>query len=195
MARGGADYLDDVSKDSGGNKKKLSNLQVDQDGMDESPVEGGEGFVGGAPNASSVGFAYITGKKGSTESRPIWGEQTDYTHSKTNSGSEDTTVTPAGSDSTDEKAPYKKVQTDEGLPQTFRTAEGAGDAGASGSDEPDQDGSFGRLGGMGSSSYSEDRNAQSVPSGATSGDTEIEMPMTDFTSREGGGAPLFKHSK
>jgi len=172
---GGFDYLDEGASQGGINKKKLSNLQTDQTGMDESPAEGGEGYVGGNSNASSVGFDYVTGKKGSVTNKPIWSQQSSVMGITDNAGSEDGDAKGINGlqDSTDENASYKRVQTDEGLPQTYRNSAGAGDAGVVDSDEPDSRG------------VNEVRpDTQKI--GA-------EMPQTKFTSNDGGGAPLFKH--
>lgn len=163
------------------NKDKLNNLQTKQAPHDLSPADGGEGFVG-SNTGKPVGFDYVDGKKGSVTSRPIWSEQS--------SGADQDTGAPAvsfgGQDSTDEKAPYKKVQTDEGLPQTFRSSAGAGDAGPAGSDSGETM--------TGQSDLHGQPDTQSVPS-ADDGEHELDMPQTQFTSNDGGGAPLFKRSR
>lgn len=187
---GGFDYLDSVSKDEGSKPQPTSNLQTKQSGMDPSPAEGGEGFVGGNPNASTVGFDYVTGKKGYSEDRSVSsvGESSFKYGEKDNTGTSDAQIEPSGSDSTDEKASYKHTQYDEGLPQTWRTSFGAGDAGPSGSDEPDKAGLFAGVGDGGGKP-----DTQSVPS-ASSGDHELNgMPQTEVTGLGGGGAPHFKH--
>ena len=172
---GGFDYLDEGKSQGGINKKKLSNLQTDQTGLEESPAEGGEGYVGGNPNASTMGFDYVTGKKGYSTDKPIWSQQSSMMGVTDNTGSQDGDESFGGQDSTDEKASYKKVQMDEGLPQTYRRSAGAGDAGPSGSDEPDGEG-------LGVNQVNPD--TQTIGS---------EMPQTEFTHESGGGAPLFKH--
>lgn len=151
-----------------------ANLQAKQEGIDDSPADGGEGYTGGNTNAGPVGFDYVTGKKGTVKSQPIWSQQTDGTE-----GSFAPEVTPAGSDSTDENASYKDVQTEEGLPQTWRTSSGAGDAGPA-----DQV----------SVSTETSSDAQDVPSGSE-GVSELAMPQTEFTHQEGSGAPKFKRSR
>jgi hypothetical protein len=190
--KGGFDYLDNVSGDAGSRPTQNSNLQTKQDGLEPSPADGGEGYIGGNSNAGPVGFDFVTGKKGSSTSKPVWSQQTPMEHeSETDDGAPP--LAASASDSTDENADYKDVQTDEGLPQTYRTSKGAGDAGPSGSDEPDSDATYGRLGGKGGSSYDTDINAQ-APGSSDDGDHSMnDMPTTEFTGREGGGAPLWKH--
>ena len=185
------DYYKELAARPQPNKDKLSNLQTKQDPQDMSPADGGEGYVGSNTGAAT-GFDYVEGKKGSVESRPIWSEQSSTMNVTDNSGSQDGNEQMAGSDSTDEFASYKRVQSDEGLPQTYRNSEGASDAGPTGSDEPDKNGTFGRLGGKGSSSYKTDLNVKSIP-GSEAGDHDMDMPTTEFTHKTGGGAPLFKH--
>jgi hypothetical protein len=156
-------------EDEGSPSNRMSNAQVNQQGMDESPAEGGEGYVG-SDTGPSLGLNIIQGKKGSVTSRPIWSTQS--SGADQDMGAPETSF--GGQDSTDEKASYKKIQTDEGLPQTYRNSAGAGDASPSEADEPDTNGL---------KPQNVDYNTQKIGS---------EMPQTGFTKDEGGGAPLFK---
>lgn len=195
MGIGGFDYLDDVSKKTPINKGRQNNLQVEQEGYPSSPAEGSGGFVGGNSNAGSVGFDYVTGKSGSVTNKPLWSTQSSIMGINDNAGSGDADEKgiQGMQDSTDQYAPYKRVQMDEGLPQTFRKSTGAGDASPAGADEPDQgNGAFGRLASK-SGNYKTDLNLQGVPS-SDAGDHELsDMPQTEYTQKYGGGAPLFKH--
>lgn len=141
----------------------------------DSPAEGGDGYVG-SNTGPKMGIEVVSGKKGSVTDKPVWSTQSSMMGVQDNSGSEDGDESNAGSDSTDEKASYKKVQTDEGLPQTWRTSSGAGDAGPA--DQVDVPSTQGNP------------DTQGLGEGEAS-----EMPQTEFTENEGGGAPLFKHAK
>lgn len=171
--------------------RQMGNLQVIQEGMDASPAEGGEGYIGGNSNAGGIGLEIVQGKKGSVEDRKLWSTQS--------SGDEDSgaeNISPSGSDPTDEMASYKHIQTDEGLPQTYRDSRGAGDAGPTGSDEPDQTGGvFGRKDGKGDTSYKTDQNIQDHPAPESGDESFSDMPQTEFTDVSEGGAPSFKHSR
>ena len=179
---GGFDYLDSVSKDSGRKPETASNAQVEQLGLDRSPAEGGQGYVGGNTNASTLGLDYVTGKKGTVTDKSIWGAgETSFKYdAKDNSGTGDSQIKPAATESTEESDPAKFPQKDQGLPQTYRSSYGAGDAGPEGSDEPDKEGLFDGVGDGGAKI-----DTQHIGS---------EMPQTGFTSVEGGGAPKFKHA-
>lgn len=185
MAKDNQTYREDEGTPGG-----WANGQSKMPSNDLSPADGGDGFIG-SNTGERLGLSMIEGKKGSVTSRPIWGEQSSFTGVKENTGSGD--VSFGGQDSTDEFAPYKKIQTDEGLPQTFRDSKGAGDAGASGSDEPDQTGGvFQGQGGSGPRSYNTQDNEPSHPP-MTEGPHEMsDMPQTDFTHTDGGGAPHWK---
>ncbi len=152
----------------------LSNGQSRQPAQNLPPSEGGDGGYVGSNTGPVLGMKMISGKKGYSEDHPIWSEQSSMMGVKDNTGSADGDAKgiQGEQDSTDEFATYKKPQTDEGLLQTFRNSEGAGDAGPSGSDEPE---------GRGMGEVNED--TQKIGS---------EMPQTEFTSNEGGGAPLWK---
>lgn len=190
---GGFDYLDSVSKDSGSKPSLNSQMHVEQKGNVDMPADGGEGYVGGNSNASAFGMKYVTGKSGYSEDRPIIENTSFAPGDKDNTGTGDSQISAAGSDSTDEKASYKKVQMDEGLPQTYRNSAGAGDAGPAGSDEPDMDRVFGSdKRSPNDGNYATDLNTQSVPS-SDAGDHDMDMPQTEFTSKGGSGAPYFKH--
>jgi hypothetical protein len=166
----------------------LSNGQSRQPAQDLPPSEGDGGYVG-SNTGSALGLTMVEGKKGSVTSKAIW--STSFTEPD-NSGSEGNGFSSAGQDSTDEKASYKDVQTDEGLPQTYRDSKGAGDAGVSGSDEPDQSGGvFQGMGGKGPRSYNTQDNEPPHPP-ETEGSHEMDMPQTDFTHSDGGGAPRWK---
>jgi len=145
---------------------RYGNNQVKQPGVELSPADGGSETPG-------VGLKVVSGKKGYVTDKPIWSQET----GGDDGGDAIPPMEPAGSDSTDEKALYKKVDNSEGLPQTFRTAKGAGDAGPS--DQVSVD--------------TETRDdTQSVADG-TDGEHEVDMPQTSFTHEDGGGAPAFKH--
>lgn len=178
------------------NYSKNPNLQAKQAPLELAPVDGGEGFVG-SNTGPAVGFSYITGKKGFSEDVPVWEEVStfkdypDMTGSTTPNGRD---IKPAGEDSRDEFASWKHVQTDEGLPQTYWKAGGAGDGTPPDSDDPDTNGTFGRLGGKGAASYRTDLNVQDIPSDE-SGNTDTDsLPQTVFTDMGGSGAPKFKFS-
>lgn len=168
----------------------LSNGQSKLPAMDLPPVEGNGGFLG-SNTGPSLGLTMVEGKRGSVSASSVWDKQTDFTRENSNTGSGD--VGFGGQDSTDEKAPYKHVQTDEGLPQTFRDSKGAGDAGPIGSDEPDHScGTFQGQGGKGPRSYNTQDNEPPHPP-MTEGPHEMsDMPQTDFTHTDGGGAPKWK---
>lgn len=167
----------------------LSNGQSRMPAMDLPPSEGGsDGFVG-SNTGPAMGLKMVTGKSGSVTSKPIWGE--------TSSGDEQGQSAPplsfGGQDSTDEDAPYKKIQNDEGLPQTYRDSKGAGDAGVMGSDEPDQaGGTFQGQGGKGPRSYNTQDNEPPHPPMTEGEHSMSDMPQTDFTHSDGGGAPRWK---
>lgn len=166
-------------EDEGTPSDQWTNMQAKQPSTELDPADGGGGFVGS--NVGSMpGMKMVEGKKGSVTPRDIWSAQTDFTKVNANTGSGD--VNFGGQDSTDESAPYKKVQTDEGLPQTFRTSAGAGDAGPSGSDEPDA---------RGVNEINPD--TQNHPSPNDGEESFSDMPQTEFTHNDGGGAPRFKH--
>lgn len=162
---------------------RYPNGQVRQGSVELSPADGEEGFVG-SDTGPSLGMNVVSGKKGYTKDMSIWDTQSSRMGTLDNAGSEDGDEKGIEGlqDSTDEDAPYKKVQTDEGMFQTFRTSEGAGDAGTADSDEPDGRG-VGQV----------NPNTQSVPS-SDAGDHEMsDMPQTEFTHLHAGGAPMFKH--
>lgn len=170
-------------EDEGSASDSWGNGQVKQNGGDLSPVDGSDGFIG-ANTGAAMGMKMITGKNGSVTSRPIWSERS----SGADQGQAAEPISFGGQDSTDEMAPYKKVQTDEGLPQTYRTSKGAGDAGTSDSDEPD---SAGGVFGKGETNQG-NPDTQNHPS-PTDGDAKFsDMPQTEFTHNDGGGAPYFK---
>lgn len=187
MAKDNQTYREDE-----GTPGSLSNGQSRMPAMDLPPSEGGsDGFVG-SNTGPALGLNMITGKNGSVKSMSVWDRQTDFTGANSNTGSGD--VSFGGQDSTDEFAPYKKVQTDEGLPQTFRDSEGAGDAGPDNSDEPDQSGGvFQGQGGKGPRSYNTQDNEPEHPSMTEGQHSMSDMPQTDFTHTDGGGAPRWKH--
>ena len=164
-------------EDEGSPSDQYTNGQTKQPSTDLSPADGGNGFVG-SNTGSQVGMKMVEGQKGYTTDRPIWNTQSSFMGVKDNTGSQDGDESFGGQDPTDEYASYKKIQTDEGLPQTYRTAKGAGDAGMTGSDEPDKNGTFGKM----------------ADGGAILQNQKIgsEMPKTEFTDSEGGGAPLWK---
>lgn len=190
------DYYRSLSQRRPPNYSKTANLQTKQAPLDLAPVDGGDGFIG-SDTGPTVNFNYITGKKGYSEDLPIWKEvssHTDYGDESGSSDMDDASAVTHGEDSRDEFADWKRVKSDEGLPQTHVDSFGAGDGGPSGSDEPDVKGSFGRMGGKGSNSYNTDLNVQDVPS-ADSGDKDSsELPQTLFTHASGEGAPMFKFS-
>lgn len=170
-------------EDEGTPSDQWSNMQIKQPPHDLSPADGGNGFVGSNTGAG-IGLQMVEGKKGSVTSKPIWSQQTDYV----NNGAGSPDDRPSGQDPTDEFAPYKKIQTDEGLPQTFRTSKGAGDAGPSGSDEPDRAGGvFGKGG-----SNQGHPDTQDHPSPEEGEASFSDMPQTEFTHNDGGGAPRWK---
>ncbi len=178
------------------NYSKNMNLQTKQAPLDLAPVDGGEGFIG-SNTGPNVGFNYITGKKGFSEDVPVWEEVStfeDYPDQTGSTTSDSRDIKPAGEDSRDEFADWKHVQGDEGLPQTFWKAGGAGDGTPANSDEPDQNGTFGRLGGMGKESYMTDLNTQKIPSDESGDYDTNDLPTTEITGKDGGGAPLFKFS-
>lgn len=177
-------------EDEGTPNNQWDNMQTKQPSTDLSPADGGDGFVG-SNTGPSLGLNMVTGKNGSVKSMSVWDRQTDYTRENTNEGSGD--VKFGGQDSTDEFASYKKIQNDEGLPQTYRDSKGAGDAGVTGSDEPDQSGGvFQGQGGKGPRSYNTQDNEPPHPPMTEGPHSMSEMPQTDFTSSDGGGAPLWK---
>jgi len=188
------DYYRSLSARRPPNYSKMPNLQANQAPLDQTPSEGGDGFVG-SDTGPAVKFSYISGKKGYSEDVPIWSEKSSGGSQKTGADTGAPGLDrPQGQDSRDEYAPWKYVQHDEGLPQTHRNSFGAGDAGPASSDEPDESGVFGRQGGKGDTSYRTDQNVQDIP-GAESGDTDTDgLPQTIITSVDGGGAPIFKFS-
>lgn len=208
MARGGFDYLDDVSKDPGGNKKKLGNLQTDQISMEESPAEGGGGYVGGNPNASAVGFDMVTGKKGYSESRPIWGERTGA-DDQYGASDPDPSEKTAGVDSTEEGADWAHVDTADGLPRTHMSNEGASSADSS-TDSPEDEpkSNFGSgekdPGGFeyleaaaktGKPVNVEQEAVEPHPTPEEGDESFSDMPQTENTGMFGDGAPVFKRGK
>lgn len=175
-------------EDEGTPSDQWSNMQIKQPPHDLSPADGGNGFVGSNTGAG-IGLQMVEGKKGSVTSKAIW--KTPFTDVNTNDGSGD--VKFGGQDSTDEYASYKKPQSDEGLLQTYRDSKGAGDAGPTGSDEPDQSGGvFQGQGGKGPRSYNTQDNVPSHPSPEEGEESFSDMPQTDFTHSDGGGAPRWK---
>jgi hypothetical protein len=158
-------------------KDRLKNGQVNQDTQDLSPVDGADGFIG-AETGTQPGLKVVSGKQGYSTDRPIWNQQSSFTNTQDNTGSTGNALSNGGQDSTDEYASYKKIQTDEGLPQTWRTSDGAGDAGPTDSDEPES---------HGANPNAARENTQNVSEGGMS-----DMPQTEFTRVEGGGAPLYK---
>jgi len=174
-------------EDEGSGTETNSAGNARQPSQVDAPAEGGEGYVG-SNTGPKLGMNVVSGKKGSVTSKPVWSMTSSFKgDEKDNSGSEDIQIHPAGTDSTDEYATYKKPQNDEGLVQTYRDSKGAGDAGPGGSDEPDKTG-----GEFPGGSNQGNPDTQSVPS-SSSGDHDMsEMPQTEFTHNHGGGAPLFK---
>jgi hypothetical protein len=138
------------------------------------PQEGADGFVG-SNTGPTLGIKVIQGKNPTIESRSVDSIQR-------SSGENQDTAAPSplrfeGQDSTDEKASYKDIQMERGLPRTFRNANGAGDAGPTDSDEADN--------------YTGSPDLQKP-------DTQkigSEMPQTKYTDEDGGGAPKFKVSR
>jgi len=200
---GGFDYLDSVSKDAGDKPRQQGNLQTVQKGMDASPAEGGEGYVGGNTNASSIpAMEFVTGKKGSVESRPVWsaGETSFKYDEKDNSGTGDETLVPNPLDgSTDEGNSRFHVQDAHGLPRTWRTSSGAGDAGpypgaanephsnldASGSEDTGEGFEFlEKASKSGKPVNPKQQQKQPVPE-ATEGDHDMDLPQTEFTHFKG----------
>ena len=168
------DYYKELAARPKPNYDRLPNLQTKQSVQNLPPAEGSEGYIG-AETGPAIGLDVVEGKKGYSEDRPIWneistGDNADMAAPATKFG---------GQDSTDEFADYKRPQTDEGLPQTYRDSVGAGDAGPAMSDEM-------------SEPTGPRPETQSVPS-SDAGDHEIDMPQTEHTHAYGGGAPLFKH--
>jgi hypothetical protein len=189
-------YYRELSKRRPPNYSKNPNLQTKQAPLELAPVDGAEGYVG-SNTGPAVDFNYITGKKGYSEDVPVWGEESTQTRYKDESGSSDEdseTAIKHEEDSRDEFAPWKHVQTDEGLPQTFWKAGGAGDGTPANSDNPDSNGTFGRMGGKGPVSYKTDLNVQDIPSDDSGDYDSSALPQTLFTEVEGGGAPMFKFS-
>lgn len=163
-----------------GSPTGYGNGQSRQPSTELSPADGGEGFVG-SNTGDRLGLQMIEGKKGSVTSKAIWSSSGDEAQAAPS-------VQFGGQDSTDEFASYKKVQTDEGLPQTYRDSKGAGDAGVAGSDEPDQTG--GAFGKEGSNQGRPD--VQNHPSPSDGDASFSDMPQTEFTHSDGGGAPRWK---
>lgn len=168
-----------------GSVKGYGNGQTRQPSTDLSPADGGDGFIG-SNTGERLGLQMVEGKRGTVTSKAIW----------SSSGDEAQAAPPVsfgGQDSTDENASYKKIQTDEGLPQTFRTSFGAGDAGQVGSDEPDQgSGTLQGIGGKGPASYQTQINDQKVTDDSAGPHSMSDMPQTEFTHSDGGGAPRWK---
>jgi hypothetical protein len=159
------------------------------------PSEGGDGFIG-SNTGPAVNFSYITGKKGFTEDKGIWdiessfkNEYPDNTgstmHSDPNQG--DPGIVNAGEDSRDEFAPWKYTQGDEGQPQTYYTNTPNGGTPPM-NDEP-EDGIFPN----GEKSNQGHPDTQGYPGSMESGNRDFtELPTTEFTHNDGGGAPTFK---
>jgi hypothetical protein len=170
---------------------RYNNGQIKQAaGQELSPVDGADGYVG-SNTGPALGLKIVSGKKGYSTDRPIWSEQSSTMGLKDNAGSEDGDEAGIQGKTwdTSEKASYKKIQTDEGFPQTWPTAKGAGDAGTTESDEPDKEGVFGSVGDGGG-----EPDTQSVPGSGAGEHTMSDMPQTEFTHLHGGGAPRFKFS-
>lgn len=171
-------------EDEGRPTDQYSNGQVKQPSSDMSPAEGGDGYVG-SNTGPDLGLNMVTGKKGYSQNMPIWEQKSSFTDYQDNTGSTGNAFDFPGQDPTDEKASYKKIQTDEGLPQTFRDSAGSGDASPAGADEPDA------RGVKPSTVY---EHTQSVPS-ADAGDHQLsDFPQTEYTNIGNGGAPAFKFS-
>lgn len=212
MTSGGFDYLDEVSKDAGSKPSQTANLATKQKGFEPAPVDGGEGFIGGNDNASSVGMNFVTGKKGSVESRPIWSEQTgdnDETFSQQKAGDSEPMPTRenTGTDSTEEGADWAHTEESQDLPKTFWGNKGAGTGDSStdspesnpksylGSQEKDKEG-FAYLEEAAKSGKPVNVEEESIEPHPTpeSGDESFsDMPQTENTSMFGDGAPRFKH--
>jgi hypothetical protein len=174
------DYYRSLAARPAPNRSKNSNLQTDQAPHDLSPADGGDGFIG-SETGPEVGFDYVTGKKGYTQDKPIWDKQSSFTDYPDNAGSDLAKDVSHEEDSRDEKAPWKKVDTSEGLPQTGRTNQSHEGVPLENLSARDDGGG--------------NPDTQSVPSAESPGDKEFsDMPQTDFTSQDGGGAPQFKHS-
>lgn len=182
------DYYAALGRRPDPNYDRNSNLQIKQAPHDLSPADGGEGFVG-SNTGPDVGLTVIQGKKGYSQNLPVWEQKSTFTDYQDNTGSTGNTFGNPGEDSRDEFATWKRPQTDEGLPQTYRSADGAGDAGPSGSDEPDKEGLFGSKKDGGGNP-----DTQSIPSSDSGGHELGAMPQTNFTDNDGGGAPKFKFS-
>lgn len=176
------DYYKELAARPAPNHDKLTNLQTNQSPLEEAPVDGGDGFIG-SNTGPTMGFKYVEGKNGSVKSMPVWGRQS--TGEDQDMGAPEMSF--GGQDSTDEKAPYKHIQTDEGLPQTFRKANGAGDATPGHYSEGED--------AMGQSENRGEPDTQSVPSSSSGDHTMSDMPQTEATHNFGYGAPLFKHGK
>jgi hypothetical protein len=171
-------YYRELSKRRPPNYDKTMNLQTKQAPLDLAPVDGGEGFIG-SNTGPAVGFNYITGKKGFSEDMPVFDEVTSFKGYPDSTGS----TTPNAKDiepgteySRDEFADWKHVEGKSGFPQTQFTHVDEGGAsmnndGVNGGGNP---------------------NTQPIPS-ADSGDSDMsDLPVTEFTTNDGGGAPLFK---
>lgn len=188
------DYYKDLAARPKPNYDRNPNFQIKQDPLELSPADGSDGFVGSNTGEVS-GLKVVSGKTGYSKDMPVWEEQSSMMGVKDNTGSEDGDAKgiEGDTDSTDEMATWKRPQQDEGMIQTYRDSKGAGDAGPTGSDEPDQSGgAFQGMGGKGPASYKTQENTQSVPD-SSAGDHDMDMPQTEFTSTDGGGAPKFKH--
>lgn len=178
MAKDNQTYREDEGSVGG-----WGNGQSRQPSTELSPADGGEGFIG-SNTGPALGLKMVEGKKGTVTSKPIWGD----TSTGDTAGESAEPVKFGGQDSTDEFSSYKKIQTDEGLPQTFRTSAGAGDAGTAGSDEPDR---VGGVFGKGGSNQGHP-DTQNHPSPSDGDASFSDMPQTEFTHNDGGGAPRWK---
>ena len=171
-------YYRELSKRRPPNYSKTPSLQTKQAPLDLAPVDGGDGFVG-SNTGPAVGFNYITGKKGFSEDVPVWEEVStfkDYPDATGSTTPDAKDIAPGAEDSRDEFAPWKHVDGSAGQPQTAFTKvkEGGSSAeqeGVDGGGNPD---------------------TQSIPD-AESGDTDMaELPTTEYTHNDNGGAPAFK---
>lgn len=174
------DYYSQLGKRPDPNYDRNPNLQIKQAPLDLSPADGGEGFVG-SNTGPDVGLNVISGKKGYSENLPVWSQQSSFTDYHDGTGSEGNIIEVPEQDSRDEKADWKHPVTDNGMPQTSRTKADSGGAPLDNFDARDEGGG--------------NPNTQSTPSGDAGNKPMMpEMPKTEFTDNDGGGAPRFKFS-
>lgn len=201
---GGFDYLDSVSRDAGSRPRTSSQLKTVQKGLDNAPVEGGEGYIGGNSNASPVGMDFVTGKKGSVTDRSVWDDETPQVVLDKVEGSGAPEMSRPGMDPTGEME-QKQIKMADGLPRTWEGNRGAASADSSeSSPENEPTSNFGSTqrdpGGF--AYLSEDHDPVNTsqeainPAGhadESSGEHEVDFPQTENTSAFGDGAPVFKH--